>query len=284
MSPNQQPYPPNQQYPNYPAYPSGQTLPAPYFPPYFEPPTTPEGVPVVLPPPSALPALPSAPLTAYTPGQQAPLSPTLQQAPMYPANPTNSMNPASKVRRWPAILLFCFFAGIIPETIVTSSSSPLKMVAQPLTLPLIIIFYGTSDLLIREAMIRRRLGLASLLVFGIAFGFLNEGVTAGTWYYVVPNGYAMYGGIDWLWVLSLTIFHILISVITPIAFFDSLFPRFAGQPLLRRRGMIISLILLAAVTSLIALAPLYRPQRVIVLVITIVLALIALRLPPARQS
>ncbi|HLY30856.1 MAG TPA: hypothetical protein VKQ36_07490, partial [Ktedonobacterales bacterium] len=237
------------------------------------PPATPGGVQIVTPPPA--PSAPSAP--------PAPLyAPLLQPLPGAPHASPQQL-PARKIRKWPAIMLFCLFAALIPETIVTSSTNPLKMVLQPISLPFIMVFYGTADLMIREAMIRRRLGLASLLLFGIAFGFINEGVAAGTWYTVIPTGYVRYGGIDWLWALGVTTFHIVISVITPIIFIDIVFPRFAGQPLLRKRGIVICAILFFGFSLLVAFTKLYRADRLSVLAVAVALWLVALFLPPAHS-
>lgn len=191
--------------------------------------------------------------------------------------------PARPPRKWPIILVFCLFAGLIPETIVTSSTSPLKMLLNPVSLPFIALFYGTADLLIREIIVRRRVGLASVLLLGAAFGFVNEGVAAGTWYTVRSQGYAYFGGVNWAWALALTIFHTIISVIVPIAFIEILFPSIAGKPLLRRRGMVICAALFLGFALLVALTPLYRPYRLAALAVAVLFALLALlALPPRR--
>jgi hypothetical protein len=62
------------------------------------------------------------------------------------------------------------------------------IVANPLELLAIAAFYGPAVLLIREALIRRRPGWTSLVLLGGAFGFVNEGVVAGTWYVETPDG------------------------------------------------------------------------------------------------
>lgn len=185
-------------------------------------------------------------------------------------------------RNWYIVLIFCFFAAVIPESIATTSTSVAKMLANPTDLLFVMAFYGPADLLIREALIRRRLGWVSLVMLGIAFGFFNEGVDAGTWYTNRYDGYAYIGQIDYAWAVALTVFHVFISVIMPIAFIETLFPSRAGQPLLRRRGIVLSAILFLAVTSLFAFVPAYRPYRLAVFALALVLALAAFRLPAAR--
>ncbi len=136
------------------------------------------------------------------------------------------------------------------------------MIAQPWNLIFLMLFYGLADLLIREALIRRHLGWVSLIIFGIAFGFLNEGVLAGTWYTVKPDGYIYIGQINYAWAAALTVFHIFISVIAPIAFIETIFPSLAGMPLLRRRrGIVISAVIFLLVTCLFIFLPSYRLYR-----------------------
>jgi hypothetical protein len=187
-------------------------------------------------------------------------------------------------RRWPVVLLFCLLAGLIPETIATTSTSVAKIAGNPISLIFIALFYGTADLVIREAIIRRPLGTAGKLLLGAAFGFVNEGVVAGTWYTVRPDGYAFVHGIDWSWAVSLTVFHIFVSVLMPIYLIDSVFPSLAGVSLLRWRGVIITALLCVGFSSLAVLAPHYRGQRLLALVVALALAFVALRLPPARLA
>jgi hypothetical protein len=179
-------------------------------------------------------------------------------------------------------LIFCFFAAIIPETLATTSTSVAKIITQPASLPFIMLFYGLADLLVREALVRRRLGWVSLIVLGIAFGFMNEGVIAGTWYTVRNNGYAFVGQIDYTWAVALTVFHVFVSVIAPIAFIETIFPARAGLPLLRRRGIVISAVVFLLLTSVFLFVESYRPYRIAVFALAITLAIIALRLPAAR--
>lgn len=185
-------------------------------------------------------------------------------------------------RNWYVVLILCFFAAVIPETLMTTSTSVAKILGHPTDLLFIILFYGPADLLIREAMIRRRLGWVSLVLLGIAFGFINEGVVAGTWYTVKPTGYAYLGAIDFAWAAALTTFHIFISVIAPIAFIETIFPSRAGLPLLRRRGVIISAVVFLLVAALFLFVASYRPYRIGVFVLALLLAIVAIRLPAAR--
>ena len=190
---------------------------------------------------------------------------------------------------WLIILVFCVFAGLIAETFVTASTSPADILRRPFIVPFNIVLYGAFDLLAREIIVRRRAGLASALLLGAAYGFINEGVAAGTWYVVHPQGYLLIGGVDWAWALALTIFHAAISVFTPIAFIEILFPSIRGQSLLRRRGIVSCMVLLLGclVVAILVLAPLpllLFGYRMAVLAVAVLFSLLAWALPSRRTS
>lgn len=196
---------------------------------------------------------------------------------------------AEPAHKWLLVVVFCLFAGLIPETLFTSSTSPLRMVLNPISLPFISLFYGTAGLVIREVMLRRRAGLAGVLLLGAAFGLVNEGVAAGTWYFVRPEGYMFLGGIDWAWAVLLTVFHTIVSVITPIAFIDIAFPSIRGRSLVGRRGIAICLVLFFACTALTltpstALVARLLPYRLTVLAVAVIMSLVAVAVPPRRAA
>ena len=191
--------------------------------------------------------------------------------------------PATRRRRnWYVVLLLCFFAALIPETIATTSTEVREIIAQPTNLLFLMAFYGLADLLIREAMVRRHLGWVSLALLGIAFGFINEGVIAGTWYSDKYAGYAFIGQIDYAWAVALTVFHIFISVMLPIAFIETVFPSRAGLPLLPRRGIVISAVGFLLVSMLFLFVESHRPYRIAVFALALAIAIVALRLPAAQ--
>lgn len=192
-----------------------------------------------------------------------------------PAMPVTPRRPP----RWLAIPLFCLIAGLIPETIVTSSTSVAKIILQPFSLVFVAIFYGLADLLIRETIVRRRVGLAGKLLLGAAFGFFNEGVVAGTWYTVVPKGYVFLGVWNWGWAISLTVFHTFVSVLTPIYLFDNIMPSYANVPLLQRRGIFITSALFLGLCLVIALTPHYRAERLLVYALALLVIALAFALP-----
>lgn len=187
--------------------------------------------------------------------------------------------PPRPLRSWPVVLLALLVAALIPETVATANTPPLRILFEPTTLGFEMLFYGTAVLLVREALVRGRIGWPGVVALGVAFGGLNEAVVAGTWYTVQPTGDIFVGGIDLAWATALTVFHLFVSIILTVAFLDGLCPRFAGRSLLRRRGIISSTVVMLGLACLGVLAPTYRPDRIVAYLGALALIGVALWLP-----
>lgn len=104
--------------------------------------------------------------------------------------------------------------------------------------------YGLCAILFREALVAWRKGWASLLSLGIAYGAINEGLMAKTYFTFQPlspalgsaAGVGRLFGIDWPWVTGITLFHMIASMSVPVALCFLIFPGVASQRLLGRRG------------------------------------------------
>lgn len=189
---------------------------------------------------------------------------------------------ARRQRIWPAILSLYILAAIIPECVATYNTSPRSFLTNPVLFFFLPAFYGSANLLIRELMRRRPRSWGSILLLGVAFGCVNEGIVAGTWYYVVPDGYAMLGAVDWAWAVALTCFHTLFSVVIPIFLVEALFPTLAKRSWLKRRGLI-GFSILFTLTALVGLlARTYSLDRLIVLLAVIVMTITAVFLPQPK--
>ncbi|HEY0757211.1 MAG TPA: hypothetical protein VGD98_24870 [Ktedonobacteraceae bacterium] len=186
-------------------------------------------------------------------------------------------------RFWPAILTLYVLGGLIPECVATFNTAPRSFLFNPSSFFFLTAFYGSANLLIRELIRSRPRRLACLLLLGIAFGFVNEGMIAGTWYTVVPDGYLLLGGIDWSWAVALTAFHTIYSIIIPIFLVEALFPTLARVPWLRRKGVIGFSVLFLLTTSLTFLLPTYRLERLLVLCAVVILVICAVRLPLSKH-
>lgn len=187
-----------------------------------------------------------------------------------------------------AILTLLLFAPIIGESLASFNTPPLKYVSDPSSLPFLIAFYGVSAVLMRDIIRRRKLGWVSWTLLGIAFGAVNEGVIAATWFQSSgkPVGdlvhFARIGGVNTYWALLLTMYHVIYSTTIPILLAESFFPGITDQPWLGRKGRRALVIILALVCSLGLLIATYRPYRIAALAIAVLLVVVALVLPAAQ--
>ena len=223
------------------------------------------------------------------PGGSAPVwpaqphRPELYDAPVYIAPPVEAPpSLASRQRLWPAILTLLLLGGLIPETIATSNTPLIAYLADPKLLIFLCAFYGCAAMLLRDAWRARNLGWASVILLGISFGAMNEGVIAGTWWKIPAKGYTLTGGVNWGWATALTMFHIVYSMVISILVVETLFPRVASQPWLRRRGTIIAATVLGLTQLLGLFARDFQPFRTLALAFALALIPIALLLPRAR--
>lgn len=103
--------------------------------------------------------------------------------------------------------------------------------------------YAFPVLLIREAVVRWNKGLASLLALGIAYGALNEGLLAKTYFAVTPTspvlggGVGVWIGVNWPWVTEITLFHMVVSISVPVVLSFLIFPETRQVPFLSERSI-----------------------------------------------
>lgn len=124
---------------------------------------------------------------------------------------------------------------------VALGSTPVRMLY---LLPLWTPVYGAGVLLIREAVRRAGGGWASLVLLGVAYEIVEDGI--GLQALTSPR---LYGAADWAprllgfntayWEANLA-YHVVFSVLIPIAVTDLLFPAHRDRPYLRRTGLVIT--------------------------------------------
>ena len=223
------------------------------------------------------------------PGDSPPTWPAQPHRPVPDASPATIAPPvetlpslAPRQRLWPAMLTLLLLGGLIPETIATSNTPLIAYTAKPALLLFLCAFYGCAALLLRDAWRARNLGWAGVILLGVSFGAMNEGVIAGTWWKIPAKGYLLTGGVNWGWATALTMFHIVYSMVISILVVELLFPRVAGQAWLRRRGAIIAATVLGLTQLLGLFARDHQPYRHLALVFALALIPIALLLPRAR--
>jgi hypothetical protein len=195
-------------------------------------------------------------------------------------------------RRHPVLLLLALTPGI-PEYLSGSTSAAGLVLSPPaffLFLGLNLGLYGPGVLLLREAWIRWGKSWGSLLLFGTAYGLLEEGTALSTLFN--PNAsvvgglghYGRYAGVNWVWLIGVLAVHTVLSVGIPLLLLGLALPETRGRPLLSRRqvGWAAGIYVLDIV--LLALASGYWRVELAWIVGAAVMALflwwVAVRLPP----
>ncbi|MBG0788177.1 MAG: hypothetical protein H0S79_24075 [Anaerolineaceae bacterium] len=146
---------------------------------------------------------------------------------------------------WPALTLL-LLAPMTGE-ILSTSLPPLEFFQFP-TMLLQIMLYGCGALLIRELKVRNNLGWLAVFVLGIAYGIYEEGAVVRSFFdpaWMDLGFLGTYGrwiGVNWIWTINLCIFHAVVSIITPLMILDLFYPAYRGTPVLRKGGLIASLI------------------------------------------
>lgn len=113
-----------------------------------------------------------------------------------------------------------------------------------------IALYGSGVILIREAMIRWRKGWATVILLGMAYAIVEEGLALRTLFNPnssVVGNLGVYGhwmGVNWVWTVGLLIFHSVYSIALPIFLFGLVFPELKRQSLARSRGIGLSVVAL----------------------------------------
>jgi len=125
-------------------------------------------------------------------------------------------------------------------------------------------------LLIRDALVAWSKGWASLLGLGIAYGAVNEGLLAKTYFVVNPlspplgpgGGLGRWLGVNWPWVTEISLFHMVVSISVPVVLGFLIFPETRAVRFLSRgaiRWMIA--FLLVEITAIIALQSIVGDYR-----------------------
>jgi hypothetical protein len=127
----------------------------------------------------------------------------------------------------PALVLF-LLSPVLGE-LVSAFLSPLEFL-HPLRLAITLVPYGCGAIAAREIVRRQRKGFASLLLLGLAFGLLFEGIVTRVLFNPNWGGLgplASYGrahGFSWVLAVGIVHFQAMISIICPILTAEALFP------------------------------------------------------------
>jgi len=152
---------------------------------------------------------------------------------------TGQVRTVSKIAS-PALVLF-FLAPVIPE-LLTGSTPPAHFF-NPMGFALLCGLYGSGAVFVRELTHRWGKGWPTLLTLGAAYGIIEEGLMVRSFFN--PNWpdlgiLAQYGrwiGVNWVWVLQLTVFHSVFSIAIPILLVNLVFPNQRSRSWVRDRTL-----------------------------------------------
>jgi hypothetical protein len=162
-------------------------------------------------------------------------------------------------------------------------------ITQPLLWPFLLLIYGPGALLIRESVRRLDRGWASVLLLGVAYGLIEEGLALQSLFnptlYRAADWGGRFLGINGVYAEASITIHAVWSAAIPILLTDLLFPSGRTRPYLGRFGLVVTgmwYILGVALLALLArcaIAPGYSAPPVLLAVtalVALVLAVVAL--------
>jgi len=147
--------------------------------------------------------------------------------------------PPSRTLLKPAVALLLL--SPITGELLSASSPPIAFFT-PFSLFMLIGLYGCGALLVREYARRWGRGWVSIVLLGAAYGIIEEGLTAKsffdpTWMDLGILGlYGRWLDVNWVWSQGLTIYHAIVSITVPIILIQLTFPASSGTRWLGRKA------------------------------------------------
>lgn len=195
------------------------------------------------------------------------------------------------MKRIAAVITLALLSPLIAEYLSGSLS-----LAEIGALPVMLAMYGGGTVLIREAVRRSGRGWPSILLLGLAYALMEEGIADQSLFNpnflglrLLDPGFIPALGIGVPWTIFVLGIHVIWSIAVPIALAESLFPAIRHEPWMGRIGIAVAALIYAAGTALITLyfaktffaSPAQLAASVIAIVI---LAAIAFALPRVRAK
>lgn len=146
------------------------------------------------------------------------------------AEPVPPAMPEKRRRMWPVALALLVLSPLMGD--VLSGSTPPLALLSPFPLIVLPTLYGIWAILIHEIVARRGLGWGNALLLGAAFGIFQEALVVQTWFlYGVKSSpsystgtYGVLWGTNWLWGFNLSVYHAVVSILTPLLLIAVFFP------------------------------------------------------------
>jgi len=200
--------------------------------------------------------------------------------------------PAPRYRNRRAALTLAVLGPVVAE--LALGSTPLHLA---FLLLLWLPIYGAGVLLIREAVVRAGGGWPSILLLGVAYELVEDGIglqalSSPHLYHAADWGPRLLGLNTTYWELNVA-YHVVFSVAIPIVLVELLFPAGRGRPYLRRLGLattgglaVLGVAILRLTVPLTQDPGYTAPAAVIAgcVVAVAVIAVVALRVLPRRAA
>jgi hypothetical protein len=123
-------------------------------------------------------------------------------------------------------------------------------------------FYGLGAVLIRETAAHKKLGYASVLLLGAAFGVLEEGILLKSWFdpawmgaQITSKALRVYG-ISGLQPFANVVYHAVVSIAAPVVLIESVTSR---EPWLTRNEMIVGAVVFGGASVVLSTFNDYEP-------------------------
>jgi hypothetical protein len=160
-----------------------------------------------------------------------------------------------------ALWILALMSPVIAE-MLSGSSPPLEFF-NPFSFMLLLGLYGAGVLLAREISVIWNLGWAGIVVLGVAYGILEEGVAIKSFFdplWMDLGGLGEYGrylGTNWVWAVWLTIYHASVSITLPIIIFNIVYPGLRNERLLtgRRFKIVLGILIVDVLVCTLLLNP-----------------------------
>src|SRR6201994_383550 len=131
--------------------------------------------------------------------------------------------------RYGRLLLLTLIATVFAELL--SGSITLSRIV---FLPGQFLVYGPAVILIREIALRLKAGWPTILILGLCFGLLAEGLSLQSLFSPVfmgnNLGFGRAMGVNWVWAVYMPLFHAFFSISTPILLAETKYPDAASEP------------------------------------------------------
>ena len=141
------------------------------------------------------------------------------------------------------ILTMLLLPPIIAELLFGSTSISTLFVLIPE-----IGIYGCLSLLFRYIKVKKSLPLLSLALFGVAFALAEECILQQTSLEPLAGLnpdliYGRYFGVNWIYLIWALGYETFWGILIPILLFDLIFPQYKNDPLIEKKGLIVSIII-----------------------------------------